>query len=121
MEKYFWEYERVKFTLAKSQSVATAVVIGTIPSSKTADDLHVILQAIPVPVIPEIDREREPNFNCRVWIREAVRRMNIMGYIQCPDVDALEAEIIGYGKEAAEAVEAETFIIAKLRPASKSR
>ncbi|KAJ7862484.1 hypothetical protein B0H14DRAFT_2740207 [Mycena olivaceomarginata] len=46
--------------------------------------------------IPVIDQAREPEFNCRVWFREAVRVLDQAGILQCQDVDALEAECKSY-------------------------
>lgn len=72
--------------------------------------------------VPEADRAREPVFTCRVWVREAVRRMHAGGYVQlCPDVDALEEEMWRYGRAAARAIEEGTFEVAALVQAVTSR
>lgn len=46
--------------------------------------------------VPEIDKERESKFTCRVWFREAIRRLNAPGVIKCTNVDALEQEVYQY-------------------------
>jgi hypothetical protein len=37
-------------------------------------------------------------FNCLVWFRQAVRCLHDSGYLNCPDVYALEAECRKYGE-----------------------
>ncbi|KAH9846310.1 hypothetical protein C2E23DRAFT_744345 [Lenzites betulinus] len=95
-----WCYDYTDYTLATSFSLATAVVLGHLPPGKTVEDLIVLLWAIPM-MVPKADEAREPKFTCRVWAREAVRRMHAYGYIHCPNVDALEEEILRYGRNAA--------------------
>ncbi len=50
-----------------------------------------ILSRVPL-AVPEADEGREPEFTCRVWWREAIRRLHVEGIISCPDVDGLERE-----------------------------
>ncbi|KAL1944690.1 hypothetical protein VTO73DRAFT_3120 [Trametes versicolor] len=108
-----WVYDSAKFTLVQSHTLAAAVVLGRLPPGKTVQDLNALLAAIPMRV-PTIDARREPAFTCRVWTREAVRRMHDHGYICCPDVDALEEEVWEYGREAARKHDDKTFTIASL-------
>ncbi|KAI0362376.1 hypothetical protein OH77DRAFT_47818 [Trametes cingulata] len=115
-----WSYDRTPLSLATSPAVAAAATIGRLPEGKTIDDLDALLREIPMEV-PEVDREREPQWTCRVWIREALRRMHAGGYVKCEDVDALEEEMWEYGKQAAAKVEDDTFEVATLRAAQHSR
>lgn len=115
-----WSYDHVPFNLATTPSVAVAAILGHLPAGKTATQLSHMLKEIPM-AIPAVDSEREPRFTCRVWLREAVRRMHAAGYISCPDVDALEAEMWEYGKAAAEKIEGDTFVCAALRTAVNAR
>ncbi|KAI0076149.1 hypothetical protein K474DRAFT_1663415 [Panus rudis PR-1116 ss-1] len=114
-----WSFDDSEFTLPTSRSVAAAAIIGRL-KDKTRDDLRRVLSRIPM-TIPPVDAAREPVFSCRVWVREALRTMHREGFIYCPDVDALEQEMWGYGRAAAQAVEKETFELAKLVQAVHSR
>ncbi|EIW64769.1 uncharacterized protein TRAVEDRAFT_42187 [Trametes versicolor FP-101664 SS1] len=93
-----WGYESTKFTLNTSHTVAAAAILGRLPTGKTVEDLDQLLAVIPMSV-PAVDQARERDFTCRVWIREAVRRMHAHRYIHCPNVDALEEEMRRYGME----------------------
>lgn len=93
-----WGYESTKFTLNTSHTVAAAALLGRLPSGKTVEDLDQLLAEIPMSV-PAVDQARERDFTCRIWIREAVRRMHAHRYIHCPIVDALEEEMRRYGME----------------------
>ncbi|KAH9901581.1 hypothetical protein C8Q73DRAFT_786939 [Cubamyces lactineus] len=115
-EEKRWSYDRTPLSLATSPAVAAAAIIGRLPQGKTVDDLDALLQGIALEV-PEVDREREPVFTCRVWIREALRRMHAGGYIARNDVDAMEEEMWGYGKAAAAQIEDDTFECAVLEDA----
>ncbi|KAL1952059.1 hypothetical protein VTO73DRAFT_1208 [Trametes versicolor] len=94
-----WGYESTEFTLTTSHTVAVAAILGHLPAGKTVVDLDQVLSEIPMSV-PVVDQGREREFTCRVWIREAMRRMHAHRYIHCPNVDALEAEMLRYGTEA---------------------
>ncbi|KAI0372888.1 hypothetical protein BV20DRAFT_840067 [Pilatotrama ljubarskyi] len=115
-----WSYDRTPLSLATSPAVAAAATIGCLPPGKSVDDLDAILREIPMEV-SEVDKEREPTWTCRVWIREALRRMHTSGYVVCEDVDAMEEEMWEYGREAAAKIEDDTFEIAALRVAHHSR
>ena len=115
-----WSYDRTTLSLATSPSVAAAAIIGRVPRDKTVDDLDQLLQQIPM-ATPDVDRDREPVWTCRVWIREAVRRMDAHGWIDCDNVDALEEEMWGYGKKAAAMIEDDVFTVATLHTAVSSR
>ena len=42
------------------------------------------------------DQNEESESLCRVWWREAIRRLDAEGIIQCPDVEKLEKECLEY-------------------------
>ncbi|TFK86050.1 hypothetical protein K466DRAFT_587586 [Polyporus arcularius HHB13444] len=115
-----WSYDRTEFDLSISPAVAAAAVIGRLPEGRTVDDLDMLLQKIPMST-PDMDKAREPAWTCRVWIREALRRMHANAWIVCEDVDAMEAEMWRHGKEAAAAIDADTFTMAMLHSAAHSR
>ncbi|KAI0664619.1 hypothetical protein C8Q70DRAFT_1048839 [Cubamyces menziesii] len=115
-EEKRWSYDRTPLSLAISPAVAAAAIIGRLPHGKTVDDLDVLLRDIPLEV-PEVDKERESAFTCRVWIREALRRMHANGYIVRGDVNAIEEDMWGYGKAAAAQIEDDTFECAVLQDA----
>ena len=114
-----WAFEAVEFTLATYPGVAAAAVVGYLYNDRTLEQLRSLLEQIPL-TVPPIDHEREPTFTCRVWIREALRRMHMNGFILCPDVDAMEAQMWRYGRLAAEAIEKDTFSVATLVTAENS-
>ena len=80
-----------------------------------------LLHKIPTITVPDADVHREPEFTCRVWVREALRRMHVAGFIHCRNVDAMEAEMFGHGIPAANTVKNGTFKMAELVPAVNSR
>ncbi|KAI0780701.1 hypothetical protein BD413DRAFT_462684 [Trametes elegans] len=115
-----WSHDRTPLALATSPAVAAAAVLGRLPGAKTVDDVDSILRQIPM-AVPEVDRAREPTWTCRVWIREALRRLHAHGFLVCEDVDAMEEEIWGYGKDAAARIEQDSFDVAVLANAANCR
>lgn len=115
-----WSYDRISLDLLNSTAVATAAVVGKLRSNTTIDDLDRLLSPIPMEV-PEVDRDREPRFTCRVWCREALRKMNDAKVLICEDVDYLEAEMWEYGGAAAKEIEDDVFEGAKLWKARNSK
>ncbi|KAM5538607.1 hypothetical protein V8D89_007636 [Ganoderma adspersum] len=108
-----WQFQDTAFTLATSASGVAAAIVGHLTENKTVQQLVDLLREIPMSV-PEVDIDREPDFSCRVWVREALRRLHGAGFIDCLDVIALENEMQGYGKPAAIAVKNGTFKLAEL-------
>ncbi|OCH85876.1 hypothetical protein OBBRIDRAFT_814874 [Obba rivulosa] len=100
-----WSYDTSGFTLATSRSVAAAAIIGRL-KDETLNELSALIAQIPMSV-PEA--------------REAIRRMHTNDYIYCPDVDAMEAEMIDYCRVIAVAVKDKTFEIATFMKAVNSR
>lgn len=113
-------YDRSPLSLATSPAVAAAAVISRLPANKAVHDLDALLKQIPM-ATPDADRVREPAWTCRVWIREAVRRMHAHGYVICEDVDALEEEMWTYGRRAAAMIEDDTFSVVTLHTALNAR
>ncbi|THH18528.1 hypothetical protein EW146_g2476 [Bondarzewia mesenterica] len=100
-----WAYDRVEsYALGEFVGLAAAAVIGSLKDGRTVDDLHVLLRDIPM-TVPDVDVEHESKWTCRVWAREALRRMHKVGIVACIDVDALEEEMWVYGRHAAETIE----------------
>ncbi|KAI0643872.1 hypothetical protein C8Q79DRAFT_872717, partial [Trametes meyenii] len=86
-----WRYERRDgWSIAQTKRIAVALAIGQM-GNHTITDLHSLLSAIPM-TVPQADFTTELAFTCRVWIREAVRTLHARGWINCPDVNPLEAE-----------------------------
>lgn len=56
-----------------------------------------------------------------MWAREALRRLTGAGYIQCPNVDAMENEMMEYGRAAAKRIDADNFKVASLVKAKNSK
>jgi hypothetical protein len=94
----YWEFDTWPFTLSSSESVAAAVVIGQVPPNRTIEDLERILKSIPMDVVPVEDSHWADKFDCRIWLREGVRRLVREGWIKCRDVNALEDEVQMYGE-----------------------
>ena len=125
-----WCFDATPTTLATDEGgLAAAATIGRLGLEqqqlegryRSQAALRDMLAQIPMAVVPEADRAREPTFTCRVWVREALRRMHKEGYVRCPDVDALEEEMWRYGRAAARAIEDDTFTVAALVDAVASR
>ena len=112
-----WVYEHLRVSVDSLNAVAAAAVIG---SGIGTEELHEVLKDIPM-AVPEIDKDREVDFTCRVWIREALRRMHACGFVMCEDVDGLEDEMGRYGAGAFASIEDETFKCATLVRAQRSR
>lgn len=115
-----WKYERISYDLQFDVGVSAGAIIGKLSINRTLDQLDALLKEIPMKV-PNVDVQREPRWTCRVWIREALRHMHHAGFIDCPDVDVLEAEMWELGKVAAKAIDDETFTVAKISTAKNSR
>ncbi len=114
-----WSYESLSYSLHTSVSIATAAVIGQVPFG-TLNDFDALLRRIPINEVPNVDKAREPKLTCRVWLREALRRLHNAGYIQC-NVDAMEMEMLEYGTKAAKAISEGTFEVATLFTAENSK
>ncbi|KAI0797399.1 hypothetical protein BC629DRAFT_1503682 [Irpex lacteus] len=71
--------------------------------------------------LPAVEEEKEPRFTCRVWMKEALRRMHNAHFIDCPDVYALEAEMFELGSAAELSIDEGTFSKAKLVKAKNSK
>ena len=65
---------------------------------RSLDEVTGLLKDIPL-AIPDSDKNTEPRFSCRVWLREAVRHLDAAGLINCSDINALEAECRSYALE----------------------
>lgn len=115
-----WSYDRTLLDLLNSTAVASAAIVGRLGSNTTIDHLDALLGVIALE-LPEVDKGREPRLTCRVWCREALRRMNDAGIIACEDVGAMEAEMWEYGGNAAKEIEDDVFEGAKLWTARNSR
>ena len=115
-----WKYECSEYILVSSRSVAAAASIGKLTQNHTFEDFNAILREIPM-AVPAVDELREPVWSCRVWVREALRRLHNAGYIECSDVDAMEEEMLGYGRAAAAGIESDEFSIAALVKARNSK
>ena len=122
-DERLWSFDATPITLATDEGgLAAAAIIGRLDprQGRSKAALRDMLAQIQM-MVPEVDREREAAFTCRVWVREALRRMHAEGYVWCPDVNALEEEMWRYGREAAKAIEDDTFVIATLETAVASR
>lgn len=115
-----WHFESTEFTLATSASIAAAAVIGQLKNDGSIRDLECLLERIPLS-IPDEDVGREKEFTCRVWIRQALRAMNSAGFIYCPNVNKLEAEMKNYGRVAQRMLLQRKFSFAALVHADNSR
>ncbi|KAJ7862123.1 hypothetical protein B0H14DRAFT_3859340 [Mycena olivaceomarginata] len=94
--KWLFEDPVPLHSIIKSRTISAAVKIGSLePNVSGKDILRDHLEPVSMS-IPVIDQAREPEFNCRVWFRKAVRVLDQAGILQCRDVDALEAECKSY-------------------------
>ncbi|KZT36370.1 hypothetical protein SISSUDRAFT_70305 [Sistotremastrum suecicum HHB10207 ss-3] len=95
-----WEYTISPHSALQSSTISTLVKIGQVADpSWGVEFLDVYLRPIQLGVVPAADRQREHVFDERVWFREAVRRLRDAGmFLACPDVDALEMELMSYAR-----------------------
>lgn len=114
-----WQFEATQYSLPYAKSLAAAAVIGTLREGFNYNHLYDILSQIPTHV-PEVDYYNEPRFTARVWAREALRRLHNAGFINCPYITVMEAEMMFYGEGAVQAMDAEQFTQAQLRRATHS-
>ncbi len=72
----------------------TFTKIGHVDNDFDVEMLEEYVKDIPMS-LPEVDVGKEPRFTCRVWFKEAIRRLNRAElFVNCPDVDALERELV---------------------------
>lgn len=118
-----WAFEAPgEYSLGQSDAICVAAVIGELNPEEgfTAESLKALLAPIPM-AVPAVEEEKEPRFTCRVWMKEALRRMHNAHFIDCPDVYALEAEMFELGSAAELSIDEDTFIKAKLVKAKNSK
>ncbi|KAJ3770248.1 hypothetical protein FB446DRAFT_175449 [Lentinula raphanica] len=88
--------------LLESSSLSAMVKIGTIPLQNFDDSYNrmvALLREIPMTVpAHEIMIIHTNVFHCRVWFREAIRKLHDNGYIYCPNVWALYEECMGHAR-----------------------
>ncbi|KAH8119766.1 hypothetical protein DFH11DRAFT_6102 [Phellopilus nigrolimitatus] len=90
-----WEYEvKEPYQFEESKIAVVALKIGTLHPSISARSLAETLEQIP---IGHSMYETPPVWTCRIWVRDAVRFLHQSRIIDCPDVDALEAEAFQAG------------------------
>ncbi|KAF8918822.1 hypothetical protein CPB85DRAFT_1278859, partial [Mucidula mucida] len=88
-----WHYECVEWRGPEDLLSVTFTKIGDLMEGLDYQILDEYLKPIPMEV-PNRDRANERSFTCRVWFKEAVRRLNDSGlFVQCEDVDALEMDL----------------------------
>ncbi|KAJ6478067.1 hypothetical protein C8R47DRAFT_640795 [Mycena vitilis] len=74
-------------SILNSATISAAIKIGSLkPETVKRDILRSLLQPVGM-LVPAIDQEREPEFTCRVWFREAICVLN--------DAEALETGVSG--------------------------
>jgi hypothetical protein len=72
--------------------------LGKLTDTNTINHISELLESIPMST-PAIDAEIEARFTCRVWFKEAIRVLHAKGVICCPDVYALEKELMSFAKD----------------------
>ncbi|OSX61551.1 hypothetical protein POSPLADRAFT_1144713, partial [Postia placenta MAD-698-R-SB12] len=102
-----WQFQAGDHNLPQSETLCTVIRIGS-RGMTTPAQIRRIVEGIGMNVVPEVDRRREERFTCRVWFREAIRRLVENNILHCLDVDALEAELISLSSPSAEGVLAGT-------------
>ncbi|KIM49061.1 hypothetical protein M413DRAFT_94659 [Hebeloma cylindrosporum] len=93
------------FQFEAKPSSSEAVSAITSIARLNGRDLNTLIESLgEIPLeTPQEDRGQE--FNCRVWVRQAIRMLEGLGVLKCDDLAALEAEVIGYAEANREAVE----------------
>ncbi|KAF7795543.1 hypothetical protein EIP86_006705 [Pleurotus ostreatoroseus] len=120
-DRTIWAFQTKPFTLVYSKTLVAGLIIGNVhPPDKHVEDLENLLRQIPM-AVPPVDLHREPMFTCRVWVREAIRRMNHQGFINCSNADELMSEMETRGKSAVEAIKGGRYTTATLSRARSCR
>ncbi|KAH7910986.1 hypothetical protein BJ138DRAFT_1063969 [Hygrophoropsis aurantiaca] len=84
-----WVFESVSEMVSASETACIVAKIGSL-GIHTVEDINNRVKNIPL--ISTAADSAEP-FTCRIWVRYAVRALHDTGYINCPNVLALENEI----------------------------
>jgi hypothetical protein len=92
-----------QFEAKPSSSEAVSAIISiSRPSGRNLYALTESLREIPLET-PQEDQGQV--FNCRVWVRQAIRVLEGQGVLKCDNLEALEAEALRYADANREAVE----------------
>lgn len=86
---------------SSSEAVSAIISIARL-DGRNLNTLTESLREIPLET-PQEDQGQD--FNCRVWVRQAIRALEGQGVLQCDNLEALEAEAIRYADANREAVE----------------
>ncbi|KZT54080.1 hypothetical protein CALCODRAFT_510985 [Calocera cornea HHB12733] len=93
-----WMYHMQNWNPVASHLALAAIQIGQFVEPGTLD---VLLGAIPLQTHPD---DQPHNFTCRMWVRRAIRVLHQAGYINCTNLNALEAEAADYAETHREGV-----------------
>ncbi|KAF8157179.1 hypothetical protein B0H34DRAFT_712598 [Crassisporium funariophilum] len=96
-------FETREETLADSLIFCVAVKIGNIQQD-TMEQITTLLKPIPM-TLPDCDLTTDERFRCRVWLKKAIRVLDIEGVLSCSDADAVvNGELRKYAEENSEAI-----------------
>ncbi|KAH9830498.1 uncharacterized protein C8Q71DRAFT_368342 [Rhodofomes roseus] len=84
-----WRYEHTPHTVVTSRTACVVVKIAQL-NNLTIEYLDRLLSTIPMETLPA---DQGQQFTCRIWFREAIRRLHKAGVLQCPSVNNLEFEL----------------------------
>lgn len=89
-----WEMEYTqKATLESSVNLILALKVGTLQTSKYSSYERNLRE-------PALMNESESSdFSCRIWVKRALKQLHEEGFVECDDVDAVEAEAIEFGTD----------------------
>ncbi|KAF9487286.1 hypothetical protein BDN71DRAFT_664049 [Pleurotus eryngii] len=96
-DHWFFERPAPSHSILTSRTVCAAVKIGRVGPETNLNNLEQYLSQIPME-IPAAEVGFEARFSCRVWFKEAVRRLHQARIINCPDIYNLEAECKAYAQ-----------------------
>ncbi|KAJ3822542.1 hypothetical protein EV361DRAFT_951417 [Lentinula raphanica] len=99
----YWRFEEPKpHDLLASSTLCAMVKIGTFPLTNFETIFnHIVPLMREIPMTVPLHEQAvigENIFHCRVWFREAVRKLHDNGYIHCPNVWALYEECMGHAQ-----------------------
>ncbi|KAF8157191.1 hypothetical protein B0H34DRAFT_712641 [Crassisporium funariophilum] len=96
-------FETREETLEDSLIFCVAVKIGNI-QQRTMEEITTLLEPIPI-TLPDCDTATEHRFNCRVWVKKAIRVLDEEGVLSCSDAYAVvDGELRKYAEENGEAI-----------------
>ncbi|KAF9522815.1 hypothetical protein CPB83DRAFT_776476 [Crepidotus variabilis] len=80
-------FEASKQTLKASRTLCCALLIGHL-GNHTIEEVITLLKEIPL-TLPDIDKDVDVRFRCRVFLKQCIRTLSSAGIVNCKDANAV--------------------------------